>query len=930
MSDQKPKDTLPSYTQLFGGMDFATGKHCRSVLSPAAYFVDLMQMKDDTNTEVEGKRRKDIDDIPLDCENTLTTIPYLDVVNEVLVTKAAADHEDDSSMDKDAAKKATAAKAYKRLAEAKYPLNLPFNLSQQRIADNLEYFNRDSLDLYKAFASSVQDESVQAKTAAREYLKLSSQEYELLAKEEITADSVKPYWGLESTENLSSLEDSTTFVNKSNLSGKDLQALLFHDLSESEITAGKAANFFINKLDAQPSTYITIAEIENEDSNEEEEKLQLSDNKSPLTARHYDRLHRFIRLARHLKWSFSDLDWVIRSACGYKLDASALQIIAVIKYLEENYRLPIEELCAFWADIKAEGHGEKSMPGDLYNRTFNNGYNLKISALDENDKAATKNRLMSAIELKEADYLYLHDQLTNAGPTLTLESSSLTLLYRFAKISAMLELTVKELFIVLEIVDQNRKYINTEQFGEVIPLTAGENHSIDILLNNNVTDTLWLLQLVSGIVAWLKDNAMSVKQLEFICSSKSEGHVEGVLSNDERRELFAELKGQFESILLTPAQLQSGITDVVIAAELLTQLSTFEQGIADSHGLILQEPNSMAIAELLKIIFEKRLQISEVDFAKLKLTNDEQNLLFDLLRKKKYTKTIAAQAAEEATGQEASDKIHQIVASQQLFDYFSLPENAETFHLGNEAFSTKEEEIFATIAAKIANYQKALASVGTEAVQVVDKIKSLAQQQQQTLYTTLENSFGLSYDLVKLIGDLVFKTPDESAQAVVTHFMQPILKAVDPQATKDAALMTSFRRLQQLLLLVAKAGLSSPEAAALFANQQTADKLPEKLKLPAGFPLKVDAAYQATNGDIYLFADESYVGYDLRLMSVDATTNLKDEGRDLVIVALVGTNLHIRIFDASGEKVVDKAENELIGGETLTALKQRLSPFPDE
>lgn len=72
------------------------------------------------------------------------------------------------------------------------------------------------------------------------------------------------------------------------------------------------------------------------------------------------------------------------------------------------------------------------------------------------------------------------------------------------------------------------------------------------------------------------------------------------------------------------------------------------------------------------------------------------------------------------------------------------------------------------------------------------------------------------------------------------------------------------------------------------------------------------------------------IGYELRLMSVSATTELVDEGHRLVIVAFVGANLHIRIFDISGEKTVDKSESELIAGDTLTALKQRLTPLPDE
>ena len=57
-----------------------------------------------------------------------------------------------------------------------------------------------------------------------------------------------------------------------------------------------------------------------------------------------------------------------------------------------------------------------------------------------------------------------------------------------------------------------------------------------------------------------------------------------------------------------------------------------------------------------------------------------------------------------------------------------------------------------------------------------------------------------------------------------------------------------------------------------------------------------------------------FPGYDLRLMSVASVGGLVNNGRSLVIVALVGTNLHIRIFETNGKKVVDKTEKELVSG----------------
>jgi hypothetical protein len=69
-------------------------------------------------------------------------------------------------------------------------------------------------------------------------------------------------------------------------------------------------------------------------------------------------------------------------------------------------------------------------------------------------------------------------------------------------------------------------------------------------------------------------------------------------------------------------------------------------------------------------------------------------------------------------------------------------------------------------------------------------------------------------------------------------------------------------------------------------------------------------------------------------MSVASVGGLVNNGRSLVIVALVGTNLHIRIFETNGRKVVDKTEKELASGAKMTdlktALKKGLNPIPDE
>jgi hypothetical protein len=99
--------------------------------------------------------------------------------------------------------------------------------------------------------------------------------------------------------------------------------------------------------------------------------------------------------------------------------------------------------------------------------------------------------------------------------------------------------------------------------------------------------------------------------------------------------------------------------------------------------------------------------------------------------------------------------------------------------------------------------------------------------------------------------------------------------------------------------------------------------------------------YYHTDSSVYpkypiLVRNERFLAwYDLLFMSVDLE-DLWPIGRNLVVVALVGPvlhpelqKLHIRIFDGSGKKVVDKAENQLVSGATLTALKNQLTLIPD-
>ncbi len=97
---QAPKpESVPDLERLFGSLDLCRCTHCRSVHGPAAYFAEILAFLaqrpqrltlsdgstvDGTAKDVLFERRPDLGDIELTCENTNTSLPCVDLVNEIL------------------------------------------------------------------------------------------------------------------------------------------------------------------------------------------------------------------------------------------------------------------------------------------------------------------------------------------------------------------------------------------------------------------------------------------------------------------------------------------------------------------------------------------------------------------------------------------------------------------------------------------------------------------------------------------------------------------------------------------------------------------------------------------------------------------------------------------------------------------------------
>lgn len=97
---------FPNLKSLFQGVDACACQHCRSVYSPAAYLVEILQFISqrsvtDLSTlppttarlakDVLFARRPDLGDIDLSCENANTPVPYIDLVCELLEEAVSPD-----------------------------------------------------------------------------------------------------------------------------------------------------------------------------------------------------------------------------------------------------------------------------------------------------------------------------------------------------------------------------------------------------------------------------------------------------------------------------------------------------------------------------------------------------------------------------------------------------------------------------------------------------------------------------------------------------------------------------------------------------------------------------------------------------------------------------------------------------------------------
>ena len=522
---QKHRD----YQSLFAKTE-ATGPvdHDSSILSPAAYFVDLMRLIKTTVKNVPSglsleERRPDLLEIELDAKNTTTEVPYLEIVNDILAKNLKADTGEDK---------------LQQLATSIYPFNLPYNAPLERIRIYLAHFSVKLADIYETLGLPEDNDAWVAET-----LGLSSPEWERLMRREPydAAELCKVYGfsGIKSGMQIGGIDVVETFLKQTGLTPDELTELRVMDVS------------LVGSLeDGLPGDRIDGLDIER-----------------------LDCLSRFIRLAKRLGWSFSDLHWALRSLGADPEDASWMVLVYVytlpdlakIKKISDKYTLAVDLVCSFVHDMNTNpgfAAPNQPVPKSLFDRVFNTpsfyqgeeseggAYHPKGAGFPKSKTAGLlwntkrqdpksqgiRSSLLVALTVGNDDLQAIVDHMCNEklftaadhldATAIPLDLHTLTRLYRFSKMASVLEMRVPEYLALLGCITSKQQVEHRLKIPEV----------------TSVVD----LSTVDYWADWLKEAQLSPHQLEYLTTGEMTHEARRSIApgwgDDSLKQLTSELK----------------------------------------------------------------------------------------------------------------------------------------------------------------------------------------------------------------------------------------------------------------------------------------------------------------------------------------------------------------------------------------------------
>ncbi|TRX54812.1 hypothetical protein FNH22_18840 [Fulvivirga sp. M361] len=437
---------IPNLQSLFETTDFCSCRHCRSVLSPAAFLVDLLEFVElgENNSDpasnarlVLDQRRPDIQQIQLNCTNTNTVMPYIDLVNEFLenlVSPPTAGYTGQTT--RDAASLRAMPEyinkdAYDKLATEVFPIQLPFNLWTEEANAYLGHLGIRRSEVIRTLNQTGNVDKKRNRALA--ILNLTQKDFEIFNSSVADAGL---YYDLTTLTGLTAggNEILTALPNVSDLL-KSLD-LTFDDLLKFlECEAVNPGNKVVN-FPSPDECDLGIATLN-------------------FTNEEFHNLNRFRRLQLKSGWSVYDLDRVFRTFIGVSNEEYLIQL-GFIHDLSVAVKLPVRELTGWFTNLDTRAYEEGlSFYEELFlnpaiTTSFDNASTLFTLNLAGTELADTTPLLTdqtvnmvvrAAINIKTEDFQEIIAFLPGANLTV----ANLSAIYKLATLAKAFKLDVAEL-----------------------------------------------------------------------------------------------------------------------------------------------------------------------------------------------------------------------------------------------------------------------------------------------------------------------------------------------------------------------------------------------------------------------------------------------------------------------------------------------------
>ncbi|MCB9351094.1 MAG: hypothetical protein H6573_26855 [Lewinellaceae bacterium] len=550
---------------LFGSLEACDVEHCLSLYSPAAYLADLLHFLESRSQSAYDelvRRRPGLPGLLLNCENTNTPLPYIDLVIELLedlVIKLQGDLAPPPPPPSDYQTTLTAAElaanpensnpaAYDVLKNAVYPSSLPFDFPLEESRVYLSHLGLTRHRLMACFFPGKEYMAFDNQAIGIEYLGISAQESNIITGQTAGAGENSGIW------NFFGFDRPTGFLPISDPSGSG-NLLTSPEDNWLNVLSGRV-DVFLQQTGLRYVELLTLLSCHFINPENAKITIVAAPGKAPDTCQlhelqlngldenHLVRMHRFLRLSRCLNWRFYDLDKALQSMSisGFNNDGTPkaitgylnnghLRRLSQMEQLRRRFGCTVEETLAIWFNLWAKPYTDfeqdKPVPVPaLYEQLFRN--KAVLNPLNDAFKTAPADlsgsldsqaaSIQAALQISDADYQLLRTTGKVAADG-KLRLNNLSALYRHVMLARWTGLSLADLLTVIALSETNpfahpgETSIFLWKVG-FIPSSGFSIAELDYLLRGRFTESAGLAPSKEAIQVFLDEMKALVESTE--------------------------------------------------------------------------------------------------------------------------------------------------------------------------------------------------------------------------------------------------------------------------------------------------------------------------------------------------------------------------------------------------------------------------------